>query len=112
MVAQPKPKEPIPSDPQHDPERSAFRGEREPVHPRAASPVVGQETMEPVIDRNEYNEVYDEPRTAPRPGPTTYQTDMAPKRKGVPLVTWVVIAIVALVVIWLLFTFAFVPPSI
>lgn len=61
----------------------------------------GTPGAEPVAERD----LYDEPRTAPRTGPTTYSTVETPRRGGVPLVTWVTLAIVALVILWLVFAF-------
>ncbi len=63
----------------------------------------GSPAADPVVQRD----LNDEPRTAPRPGPTTYDTTEPASRGGVPLITWVTIAIVAIIILWLLFEFVF-----
>jgi hypothetical protein len=63
------------------------------------TPVAGTRGVDPVVDRP-----YDDTRTTTTE-PTTYDRTDPARRSGSAIVTWIVIAIVAIIVLWLIFAF-------
>jgi hypothetical protein len=57
-----------------------------------------------VVDPALRRDAYDESTMAPRTEPTTYRT-AEPARSGASIGTWIAIAIIAVLILWLVFTF-------
>lgn len=64
------------------------------------TPPAGTRTTDPMLDRP-----YDDARTRTTADPTPYDRSAPAQRSGSAIVTWIVIAIVAIIVLWLIFAF-------
>lgn len=75
--------------------------DNEQVADRTTATAAGTPGADPMVARD----VYNEPRTASQTEPASYQTAETSRRGGASLATWITIAIIAIIILWLLFTF-------